>query len=154
MHYHTGNLNEAGPKPRKINQDLLEQIEHHAARGLSQKQICDALGFSETWWHAKKAEYSELGESYKKGSASGLADVTNALYENAMSGNPVSQIFFLKNRDPNRWNDVKSINHLQLNVSKMTDSQLLQELKSDPILSKSLVHIIPQLEQSQEDWQE
>ena len=52
--------------------------------GLSQKQICDALGFSETWWHAKKAEYSELGESYKKGSASGFADVTNALYENAM----------------------------------------------------------------------
>jgi len=50
-----------GPKPRKINQDLLEKIEHHAARGLSQKQICDALGFSETWWHAKKAEYSELG---------------------------------------------------------------------------------------------
>ena len=75
-----------GPKPRKINQDLLEQIEHHAARGLSQKQICDALGFSETWWHAKKAEYSELGESYKKGSASGLADVKNALYENAMNG--------------------------------------------------------------------
>ena len=97
-----------GPKPRKINQDLLEQIEHHAARGLSQKQICDTLGFSETWWHAKKAEYSELGESYKKGSASGLADVTNALYENAMSGNPVSQIFFLKNRDPNRWNDDKT----------------------------------------------
>jgi hypothetical protein len=58
--------------------------------------------------HAKKAEYSELGESYKKGSASGLADVTNALYENAMNGNPVSQIFFLKNRDPNRWNDDKT----------------------------------------------
>jgi len=75
-----------GPKPRQVTQDLLEQIEHHAARGLSQKQICDALGFSETWWQAKKAEYSELGESYKKGSASGLADVTNALYENAMNG--------------------------------------------------------------------
>ena len=37
-----------GPKPRQVTQDLLEQIEHHAARGLSQKQICDALGFSET----------------------------------------------------------------------------------------------------------
>ena len=97
-------------------------------------------------WHAKKAEFSELGESYKKGSASGLADVTNALYENAMSGNPVSQIFFLKNRDPNRWNDVKSINHLQLNVSKMTDSQLLQELKSDPVLSNTFQNIIPQLD--------
>ena len=51
-----------------------------------QKQIFDAIGFSETWWNAKKAEYSELGESYKKGSASGLADVANALYENAMNG--------------------------------------------------------------------
>ena len=31
-----------GPKPRQVTQELLEQIEHHAARGLSQKQICDA----------------------------------------------------------------------------------------------------------------
>ena len=54
--------------------------------GCCQKQICDALGFSETWWNAKKAEYSELGESYKKGSASEQVDVTNALYENAMNG--------------------------------------------------------------------
>ena len=73
-----------GTMPRQVTQDLLEQIEHHAAKFFSQKQIYDALGFSETWWHAKKTEYSELGESYKKGSASGLADVTNALYENAM----------------------------------------------------------------------
>ena len=49
-----------GPKPRQVTQDLLEQIEHHVARGLSQKQICDALGFSETWWHAKNGEYSEV----------------------------------------------------------------------------------------------
>ena len=80
-----------------------------------------------------------------------LADVTNALYENAMSGNPVSQIFFLKNRDPNRWNDVKSINHLQLNVSKMTDSQLLQELNSDPVLSSTFQNIIPQLDQPNDE---
>ena len=64
---------------------------------------------------------------------------------------PVSQIFFLKNRDPNRWNDVKSINHLQLNVSKMTDSQLLQELKSDPVLSSTFQNIIPQLDQTNDE---
>ena len=140
-----------GPKPRQVTQDLLEQIEYHAARGLSQKQICDALGFSETWWHAKKAIFVELEVCYKRGAASGLAEVTNALYENATSGNPVSQIFFLKNRDPNRWNDVKSINHLQLNVSKMTDSQLLQELKSDPVLSSTFQNIIPQLDQTHDE---
>ena len=140
-----------GPKPRQVTQDLLEQIEYHAARGLSQKQICDALGFSETWWHAKKAIFVELEVCYKRGAASGLAEVTNALYENATSGNPVSEIFFLKNRDPNRWNDVKSINHLQLNVSKMTDSQLLQELKSDPVLSSTFQNIIPQLDQTHDE---
>ena len=75
-----------GPMPRQVTQDLLEQNQHHAASFFSQKQIYDALGFSETWWHVKKTEYSELGESYKKGSASGLADVTNALYENAING--------------------------------------------------------------------
>ncbi len=61
------------------------------------------------------------------------------------------EIFFLKNRDPNRWNDVKSINHLQLNVSKMTDSQLLQELKSDPVLSSTFQNIIPQLDQTNDE---
>ena len=139
-----------GPKPRQITKDLLKQIEYHAARGLSQKQICDALGFSETWWHAKKAIFEELKVYYKRGAASGLAEVTNALFEDATSGNPVSQIFFLKNRDPNRWNDVKSINQLQLNVGRMSDTELLQELKSDPVLSNTFQNIIPQLDNSKE----
>ena len=138
------------PKPRQITKDLLKQIEYHAARGLSQKQICDALGFSETWWHAKKAIFEELKVYYKRGAASGLAEVTNALFENATSGNPVSQIFFQKNRDPNRWNDVKSINQLQLNVGRMSDTELLQELKSDPVLSNTFQNIIPQLDNSKE----
>ncbi|MBT4660636.1 MAG: hypothetical protein HOC18_01890 [Candidatus Marinimicrobia bacterium] len=138
------------PKPRQITKDLLKQSEYHAARGLSQKLICDALGFSETWWHAKKAIFEELEVCYKRGAASGLAEVTNALFEDATSGNPVSQIFFQKNRDPNRWNDVKSINQLQLNVGRMSDTELLQELKSDPVLSNTFQNIIPQLDNSKE----
>ena len=43
------------------------------------------------------------------------------------------------------------INHLQLNVSKMTDSQLLQELKSDPVLSSTFQNIIPQLDQTNDE---
>ena len=138
------------PKPRQITKDLLKQSEYHAARGSSQKLICDALGFSETWWHAKKAIFEELEVCYKRGAASGLAEVTNALFEDATSGNPVSQIFFQKNRDPNRWNDVKSINQLQLNVGRMSDTELLQELKSDPVLSNTFQNIIPQLDNSKE----
>ena len=68
----------------------MEKIRHYAARVLAQKQICEPFGFSETWCHVKEVENSELGEAYIKGSASELSDVTIALYENAMNGNPVS----------------------------------------------------------------
>ena len=36
-----------GPKPRLITNELLDQVEKLAAQGLSQNQLCDALGFIE-----------------------------------------------------------------------------------------------------------
>ena len=136
-----------GPKAREISKELLGRVEQLATRGLSQKQVCDVLGFSETWWHAKKQEISELGEFYKKGQAKGLAEVSNALYEQALNGSTGAACFFLKNRDPDRWSDIKSVNAVQINISKMTDTQLLEELRSDPVMSKSLQSFIPQLDE-------
>ena len=137
-----------GPKAREISKELLGRVEKLATRGLSQKQVCDALGFSETWWHAKKQEFSELGEFYKKGQAKGLAKVSNALYEQALSGSTGAACFYLKNRDPDRWSDVKSVNALQINVGKMTDTQLLEELRSDPATMRSLLSMLPKLSES------
>ena len=136
-----------GPKAREISKELLGRVEQLATRGLSQKQVCDVLGFSETWWHAKKQEISELGEFYKKGQAKGLAEVSNALYEQALNGSTGAACFFLKNRDPDRWSDIKSVNAVQINISKITDTQLLEELRSDPVVSKSLQSFIPQLDE-------
>ena len=134
-----------GPKPRKITTQLLEQIEFQASRGLSQQQVCHALGFSETWWYDAKQKNSDISDSFKKGQAKGLAEVSNAIYEQAMNGSTGAACFFLKNRDPDRWSDVKSVNAVQINISKMTDTQLLEELRSDPVMSKSLQSFIPQL---------
>ena len=134
-----------GPKPRQITDELLDQVEQLAARGLSQKQVCDVLGFSQSWWHSKKAELQELGECYKRGAAKGIADVSNAIYEQALAGSTGAACFFLKNRDPDRWSDVKSVNAVQINVSKLSDSQLLEEIRSDPGITNSLQSVIPQL---------
>ena len=134
-----------GPKAREISKELLGRVEKLATRGLSQKQVCDALGFSETWWHAKKQEKTELDECYKRGQAKGLAEVSNAIFEQALNGSTGAACFFLKNRDPERWSDVKSVNAVQINISKMTDTQLLDELRSDPVMSKSFQSFIPQL---------
>ena len=137
-----------GPKPRLITDEFLEKVEHLAARGLSQKQVCDALGFSETWWHAKKQENMELDECYKRGASRGLAEVSNAIYEQALNGSTGAACFYLKNRDPDRWSDVKSVNAVQINVGKMTDTQLLEELRSDPTTMRSLMSMLPRLSES------
>ena len=137
-----------GPKPRLITEEFLAKVEHLAARGLSQQQVCHALGFSETWWYDAKQKNSDISESFKRGQAKGLAEVSNAIYEQAMSGSTGAACFFLKNRDPDRWSDVKSVNALQINVGKMTDTQLLEELRSDPATMRSLLSMLPQLSES------
>jgi len=137
-----------GPKPRKITTQLLEQIEFQASRGLSQQQICRALGISETWWYDAKHKSAEISESFKRGQAKGLVEVSNAIYEQALNGSTGAACFFLKNRDPDRWSDVKSVNALQINVGKMTDTQLLEELRSDPATMRSLLSMLPQLFES------
>ena len=134
-----------GPKPRLITEEFLAKVEHLAARGLSQQQVCHALGFSETWWYDAKQKNSDISDSFKRGQAKGLAEVSNAIYEQALNGSTGGACFFLKNRDPDRWSDVKSVNAVQINISKMTDTQLLEELRSDPVMSKSLQSFIPQL---------
>ena len=129
-----------GPKPRLITEEFLEKVEHLAARGLSQQQVCDALGFSETWWYDAKQKNSDISESFKRGVARGLAEVSNAIYEQALNGSTGAACFFLKNRDPDRWSDVKSVNAVQINVGKMTDTQLLDELRSDPVMFSTITH--------------
>ena len=138
-------MTKRGPKPRLITKQFLEKVDYLAARGLSQQQVCHALGFSETWWYDAKQKNSDISDSFKKGQAKGLAEVSNAIYEQALNGSTGAACFFLKNRDPDRWSDVKSVNALQINVGKMTDTQLLEELRSDPVMSKSLQSFIPQL---------
>ena len=137
-----------GPKPRLITEEFLAKVEHLAARGLSQQQVCHALGFSETWWYDAKQKNSDISDSFKKGQAKGLAEVSNAIYEQALAGSVGASCFYLKNRDPDRWSDVRSVNAVQINVGKMTDTQLLEELRSDPATMRSLLSMLPQLSES------
>ena len=135
-----------GPKPRLITEEFLAKVEHLAARGLSQQQVCHAFGFSETWWYDAKQKNSDISESFKRGQAKGLAEVSNAIYEQALNGSTGAACFFLKNRDPDRWSDVKSVNAVQINVGKMTDTQLLEELRSDPRVYAAITRQMPELE--------
>ena len=81
----------------------------------------------------------------KRGKAKGLAQITNALFEQALAGSVGASCFYLKNRDSDNWTDTQSIK-AEINVSKLSDSQLLDELRQDPVIVQNLKHFIPQLE--------
>ena len=55
-----------GPKPRTLSRELLDQIEQHASRGLSQQQICHSLGISESWWYDTKLKLLMMKRILKK----------------------------------------------------------------------------------------
>ena len=114
-------------------------------RGLSQQDIAYCIGIHPTTLSEKKYENEQLQEALKRGKAKGLAQITNALFEQALSGSVGAACFYLKNRDSENWTDTQSIK-AEINVSKLSDSQLLDELRQDPVIVQNLKHFIPQLE--------
>ena len=118
-------MSKRGRKPFLFTSEILLKVERLAARGLAQKDIAYCIGMHPGTLSSKTGELDELNEIIKRGQVKGLADVTNSLFESAMNGTPAAQIFYLKNRDPDRWSDVQSINAVQINVSKLTDSHMV-----------------------------
>ena len=76
----------------------LAKVEKLAARGLTNEQIAACLGICESTLYDKKKVFLEFSEAIKKGKASGVQQVSNALFEAALSGNVTAMIFFLKTK--------------------------------------------------------
>ncbi len=76
----------------------IKKVETLASRGLTQQQICDALGICVQTLINRKKSNIELMEAIKRGTAQGIAEVVNSLFEAAVSGNVQAIQFFLKNR--------------------------------------------------------
>lgn len=134
-----------GKKPFNFDVEVLEKIEILASRGLTQQDIAYCIGIHPTTLSEKKYENEQLQEALKRGKAKGLAQITNALFEQALSGSVGAACFNLKNRYSENWTDTQSIK-AEINVSKLSDSQLLDELRQDPVIVQNLKHFIPQLE--------
>lgn len=88
-----------------------KRVETLASQGLSTKQIADCLGIARSTLYEHKKKNSDISDALKRGRSNGLREVTNALMENARSGNVTAQIFYLKNRDPDKWQDRRQNEH-------------------------------------------
>jgi len=96
-----------GRPPYEITPEVIAKVEKLAAQGLAEYQIAAVLGISQETLINKKKDYSEFSEAIKNGKAKGIAKITNKLFDKASDGDNTAMIFYLKNRDPDNWEEVQ-----------------------------------------------
>lgn len=101
-----------------------------ARDGLTDEQIAHNMGINKATLYDWIKKYPDISNSLKGGKEVVDIQVENALLKNALSGNITAQIFWLKNRRPDKWRDkVQEDNNATL--EKLDD--ILQEIKNDAI---------------------
>lgn len=93
----------------KDNKGLI-LVEGWARDGLSDEQIAKNLSISLSTFYKWKKEFSEFSESLKRSKEIADYEVENALFKKAKMGDVTAQIFWLKNRRPDKWRDKADIN--------------------------------------------
>lgn len=83
----------------------LLKIEGWARDGLTDEQIARNMGINPATLYEWKKKYPKISKSLKRSKDVADRQVENALFENAINGNITAQIFWLKNRKPDKWRD-------------------------------------------------
>jgi transcriptional regulator with XRE-family HTH domain len=123
-----------GGRPRKTDSFSAEQLEKLSKvyeAGYTDKQLCELLGINTQTINNYKKEYPEFFESLKRGKAIADGKVEIALFQRAVGyshpdvhvlrdgtivpiikhypPDPTSMIFWLKNRQPEKWRDKQEV---------------------------------------------
>lgn len=76
-----------------------------ARDGLTDEQIAKNMEISASTYYVYKNKHEEISEALKKGKEVVDFEVENALLKSALEGNITAQIFWLKNRKPEKWRE-------------------------------------------------
>jgi len=86
-------------------QPKLSQIEAWCRNGATDKDIAEKLGIGYRTLYEIKNKHPQFAQTLKRTKDIVDDEVENALYEQAISGNTTAQIFWLKNRRPEKWRE-------------------------------------------------
>lgn len=102
--------NGKGKYQQWLTPEGLIRLRGWAMDGLDDEQIArDKVGVSRQTLYNWRKKYKEIDEALRMGKDVADRQVENALYTAAIEGNVTAIIFWLKNRKPDKWRDMKNI---------------------------------------------
>ena len=128
----TESVESVGRPEFEITEKVLKEVENYAALGLADYQIAHCIGISRDTFLEKKKAYSGFSGALDNGRAKGIATVTSALFNSAKGGHFPAMKYYLNNRDPDAWADMKAIEHSGIiqhhHVTEMTEDELAADI--------------------------
>lgn len=124
-----------GKYEKWLEDENLKLIEGWARDGLTDEQIAHNMGITVSTLYEWKKKYTKISESLKKGKEVIDFEVENALLQSALAGNTTAQIFWLKNRRPDKWRE-KHIETTDTAALEKLDA-ILKEVKEDAVHSQA-----------------
>ncbi len=96
--------------PPKMDQLNLEKVEVIASMGLIDEQIAVILGISPRTLNYWK-KHPQFVQALKRGKLKADFQITQSLYQKAKNGDTTAMIFWLKNRQPDKWREKTQLEH-------------------------------------------
>lgn len=124
-----------GKYEKWLKEENLLLLEGWARDGLTDEQIAKNIGIGERTLYEWKEKYPQISQSLKKGKEVVDYEVENALLSSALGGNTTAQIFWLKNRRPDKWRDNQKEETDKTALDKL--DSILKEIKDDAERSTS-----------------
>lgn len=118
-----------GKYEKWLKEENLLLLEGWARDGLTDEQIAKNIGIGERTLYEWKEKYPQISQSLKKGKEVVDYQVENALLSSALDGNTTAQIFWLKNRRPDKWRD-KQKDEADTTALEKLDN-ILDEIRED-----------------------
>lgn len=110
-----------------LTDEGLTLLEGWARDGLTDEQIAHNAGITAVTLYDWKKKYPKISEALKRGKEVVDFEVENALLQKALNGDTTAQIFWLKNRRPDKWRDKPNISvDLNIPATEKLDNILVQ----------------------------
>lgn len=90
----------------KFTDRRVEQLLDHLANGLRRGKALAAIGISRQTFAVRMREDEHFARRVEQAEMAAHEAVEDALFEAAKAGNVNAQVFYLKNRLPDRWRDI------------------------------------------------